>query len=326
MRIQKSGNNTNICKHRALKPGVKRRLLFPAVLLLLPVLCVPLLNAQATSDKDIQKQLETKLKGATVILRHFYSGNNLIYNSEGTLVSGGKPGSWTTSAYFEPEKIKVSKKSITLLGKRLCWIYDDSENTPVFFRYPDNTKIEISRLPEQKNLPEIMASMSIVFLKSEEPLADFVPPYWRKIIQADFETARRYVANWEAIVKRIQMESPAQPLESPISPPLYLEERRKFSRMQSLLRPDSPRIQSWSQTDFTEEARKFRVSGRIVFTANIDEDGTPRIVDIIKPLGAGLDDNAVRVIEKTWKFSPATRDGVPFVFENATIDASFYLY
>ncbi|MDR0310263.1 MAG: TonB family protein [Acidobacteriota bacterium] len=294
----------NILADDALKPESKRSLFFSAAFLFMLALCVPmpLLNAQTISDKDIQKQLEAELKNATMAIRHFYSGSKLKYNSEGELISGGEPGSWTTNAYFEPEKINVSKKSVTISGKRLYWTYSDSENRPALIHAPKNIKIEIGRSPEQKDLPGILASIYKVFLKSDESLADFAPHYWRKTIQADFKTVAPavFVPN----TKQVRQETK------------YILNDKNIKE---------PQLQKYPlQPGYTEEARNARVAGWIALRAVINEDGNVKVTDILKPLGAGLDDNAVRTIEESWKFSPATRDGVPIVFP-ITIDVTFDL-
>ena len=81
---------------------------------------------------------------------------------------------------------------------------------------------------------------------------------------------------------------------------------------------------NWAAPNYTEEARVARLEGLILFRAVIDEDGNAKVTDIIKPLGMGLDENAVRTIEEIWKFSPAMRDGVP-VETDSYIDVRFKL-
>jgi len=264
------------------------------------VFCAPMLNAQAAGDGDIQKQLDANLKNKVVILRHFYSGNRLKYNSEGALVSGGKPGLWTLNAYFEPKKIKLSKESITISGKRIRWTYDDSKSAPKVYSAPDDTKIEIRRSPEQNDPSKVMASILKVFLKSDEPLEDFVPSYWKKIIQSGFDAER---------IKRDE----------------WVEERTWRPAIYEQLNVSLPQIKYQLAPDFTEDARKIRLQGTVWLSASIDENGVVKVTDILKPLGAGLDDNAVKTIEETWRFSPAMRDGAPIPFDFVLIEVMFKL-
>jgi TonB family protein len=50
------------------------------------------------------------------------------------------------------------------------------------------------------------------------------------------------------------------------------------------------------------------VAGTVVLDVVLLEDGTPRIVRILRSLGADADDRAVRAFEQ-WRFSPAQKDG-----------------
>ena len=266
-----------------LKLNSKRRLFFTAAILLILVFHIPTLDAQTNSDRDIQKQLEAKFKNKTMAIRHFFSGDTLKYDADGTLISGGKPGSWTINAYFKPQRIRLSNKSITISGNRIYWSYNDSKQTPLLFRESGNTTIEIIRSPEQKDLPGILVSLQAVFLKNDEPFADLVPPYWKKTIQADFKKDAPFVLNAEQAKQELQ-------------------ERRDIT----------PPKQKYIPTpQYTEEARRARMEGIVVLYITIDEDGKATVTDIIKPMGLGLDESAVKTIEEQWKFSPAILDGVP---------------
>jgi TonB family protein len=61
---------------------------------------------------------------------------------------------------------------------------------------------------------------------------------------------------------------------------------------------------------YTEEARQARVQGVVILEAIIDEKGDVANIRVLKQLPLGLDKVAVAAVS-TWKFKPATRDGVP---------------
>jgi len=289
MEIQEICIKMDARKWRALKPLSPICRVFPAILLFLFALCVPALNARADSDKDIQKQLEANLRKAPLTIRHFYSGDTLVYNSDGVLVKGGKPGPWTLNAFFEPKKINLSKNKILISGKRIWWIYNDSEKTPVLLRSSNNLKIEIRRSSEQNDLAGILASLQTIFLKGDESLADFVPSYWKKLVYENFEhIPRKSPSNQDrCAINNCSNERISLPVQNILVTPGY-----------------------------TEEALRVMLRGCIYLKTVIDEDGKAKILEILKPLGAGLEDNAIRTIEETWKFSPATFDGVPFTIDS----------
>jgi TonB family protein len=64
------------------------------------------------------------------------------------------------------------------------------------------------------------------------------------------------------------------------------------------------------EPEYSEEARKARYEGTVVFAAIIRKDGRIDIVQLVRRLGFGLDENAIRAL-KEWRFRPATMNGVP---------------
>ena len=241
-----------------------------------------MLNAQTADNSAIQQQINEKFENKMLISRNFHSGDHLKYNSNGILISGGKPGIWTLHAYFEPKKFQVSQKNIIISGKRLFWVYDKhAPKFSKFYSYSGNTKIEIARSSEQNDLSGIMAALMTVFLKNDESLADFVPSYWEKFIQRNFNEKR---ASTEYLGSPTNTEYSGSPIK-------YLP----------------PKVQNNPMPhNYTAEALKINLSGFVVLNVIIDEDGNVKVTDIVKPMGAGMDENTVIEIEKYWKFSPVT--------------------
>ena len=76
---------------------------------------------------------------------------------------------------------------------------------------------------------------------------------------------------------------------------------------------------------YTEKARRKKTQGKVKFLIAINEKGVPEVVEPrSKPLGDGLDEAAVRAIEK-FRFVPAKKDGKPIVFL-AEVETNFALY
>lgn len=77
------------------------------------------------------------------------------------------------------------------------------------------------------------------------------------------------------------------------------------------------------EPDYTEEARKARVSGIVVLYIEVDERGLPRNVAVRRSLGLGLDERAIDAVLR-WRFRPGTRDGRP-VATSALVEVRFRL-
>jgi len=59
---------------------------------------------------------------------------------------------------------------------------------------------------------------------------------------------------------------------------------------------------------YTEEARKMRIEGEVLLEVVFEASGKLHVVRVIRSLGHGLDENAVRAAEQI-RFKPAMRDG-----------------
>jgi len=60
--------------------------------------------------------------------------------------------------------------------------------------------------------------------------------------------------------------------------------------------------------EYSEAARKSKLMGRVTLGLVVDTDGKVRSVWVVRPLGGGLDENAIDAV-KRWNFTPATKDG-----------------
>ncbi|MHB0969665.1 MAG: energy transducer TonB [Thermoanaerobaculia bacterium] len=81
----------------------------------------------------------------------------------------------------------------------------------------------------------------------------------------------------------------------------------------------APRVIHRTDPEYTEVARKGRVSGVVVVEAIIDRHGNVDRVKVIKGLPLGLSDAAADAVKK-WKFKPGTMGGQPVdVIFNLTV-------
>ena len=61
---------------------------------------------------------------------------------------------------------------------------------------------------------------------------------------------------------------------------------------------------------YSEEARKAKYEGTVALKITVDAQGAVRDVQVVKPLGLGLDEKAIETV-RTWKFKPGTKNGIP---------------
>ena len=72
----------------------------------------------------------------------------------------------------------------------------------------------------------------------------------------------------------------------------------------------APTIASKVDPQYSEQARKGGIQGRVVMQAVIEKDGSVQILRVVRGIGFGLDESAVEALRQ-WKFHPGTRSGVP---------------
>jgi TonB family protein len=78
-----------------------------------------------------------------------------------------------------------------------------------------------------------------------------------------------------------------------------------------------------ADADYSDEARKAKVQGSVMISAEIDARGQVQNLSVSHGLGLGLDERAIDAVRK-WRFRPATRNGKP-VPTSALIEVSFRL-
>jgi TonB family protein len=76
--------------------------------------------------------------------------------------------------------------------------------------------------------------------------------------------------------------------------------------------------------EYSDEARKNRISGTVVLSMTVGTDGLPHDIRVEKKLGYGLDEKALEAMRK-WRFQPAVRDGQPFE-AHINVSMSFRLF
>jgi TonB family protein len=86
----------------------------------------------------------------------------------------------------------------------------------------------------------------------------------------------------------------------------------------------APRPLSTPEPEFSQTARYEKFQGVVVVKLIVAKDGSIHKIRIVRPVGLGLDEQAEARI-KSWRFSPATRNGEPVSVE-MNVEVAFNLY
>jgi protein TonB len=76
--------------------------------------------------------------------------------------------------------------------------------------------------------------------------------------------------------------------------------------------------------NYEEIARTLAIEGTAVIWLVVDEKGQPQRVRVGRPIGSGLDERALDVVNH-WTFQPATKDGKPVAVQIA-VEVNFRLH
>jgi hypothetical protein len=73
---------------------------------------------------DLDQQLRDQYQGKTLVLRGFYPGNSLRYDSAGSLSEGGLSGDWTVDGVVRIDEIRASGDRLKIRATRvhLGWV------------------------------------------------------------------------------------------------------------------------------------------------------------------------------------------------------------
>jgi periplasmic protein TonB len=86
-------------------------------------------------------------------------------------------------------------------------------------------------------------------------------------------------------------------------------------------RTESPVLVQKVEPEYTDTARQAGVSGTVLLSAVIGEDGRAHDVRVLRGLGYGLDAKAIDAVRK-WRFRPGMKNGV-VVNTAASIEVRF---
>jgi TonB family protein len=76
---------------------------------------------------------------------------------------------------------------------------------------------------------------------------------------------------------------------------------------------------------YTQEARSNRIEGVVFLQVVVRKNGTVDSAKVLKGLGYGLDEQAIEIVTREWRFEPGTKNGVP-VDVQMNIVLTFRLY
>jgi len=268
-------------------------------------------HAATQTIQTADEQLRSEYRGKTLSLRGFYLGKELRFDEDGTIVGAKVIGSWTL-ANIKIKEIVATTQEIQIKGERIGYWFKGTDRKAVGL---GELRIEISLPRGADPLSASRLAISRVFLRQDESPCPLLPQYWQVFCAGEDKLAQNTA--WAAILESNHLRpynskpKPANTAAESVVPPNNSESKPANTAPESVV---PPYAEYAADPEYTKEAVAEHVDGKVVLKIVVDEKGRARAVTIVKPLGLGLDESAVKTVSH-WRFRPATRKGEPIPVE-----------
>ncbi len=250
----------------------------------------------AAADGDLESALNKKYNDQILILRRPVHSDLVQFNSAGELVTLAAAASWTVDAAIEIHKLHLTSDKLTLQGDRFLYGFELSGKQLRPYKLKDKTRstatVEIALSTPLSSMDQADAVIHRVFASNEADLISSAPEVWRPFLEKQYDKPELADRSQAVADSESEDEKPFKPSK---------EEARKMKPPKPVYTPEP---------NYSAAARSLNVRGTLVLSIIIDKTGAVRHPKIIRPLGLGLDEQALNTA-RTWRFEPATFNGEP---------------
>ena len=290
---------------------------FTHIAVLISVVLAPHLTLASPS---LEQQLSQLFVGRSFTIRNFYRGGRLHYGGDGQPSEKAEPGFWSRDGMVKFSAVKLSKDGVLIMqGNRYCVQFEPENGEFVNVRTGDKVELDIQLKPDQLSLDGVIPVLQRVLLSSRDKLAELVPAYWKNCLARQVTRKDKH-SLWECApedrsnVPEFNSKEAVWDLP-PADTSLHTGRRRYLlqHRVAYVSKPGQQTPTFLGGADPFFDWLQERVSigeMTLVLSLTIGEDGKPRDLVIVSPMGMGVDDEAAQAVS-AWKFKPGTRDGKP---------------
>jgi len=245
--------------------------------------------SDGNSADQIASAYKSRLNHEVVTLRIPCTSDVQHFDEDGNLRSKPHAGPWTLYGRLMVESVKTNGRQLELVGKRIWvrFIGDQMQNIVPNPAIPVEIDIDLPQGPNAATKTD--AAMLKVLLGTGGKMSDIVPDYWKP-----------YFAGVEGgappLTAREQFKAK---LKASKTDPSKISEGVSQGKLIHAVRPAYPR-----------QAQMIGMSGSVKLHAVIGKDGRIHSLYIEKPVGAGMDDEAVKAVQK-WRYKPYYIKGIP---------------
>lgn len=252
-------------------------------------------------DRTLQDQLNDQYSNKVLFLRHAFASASQEYDSAGKARGHLQEGPWTFYERLLIKKIVLQEDKLELEGTRVVYRFDKDGESLISIPIDESVKVAIKLSNPLASVDQAVSLLGRVFAMTEKEVLNATPVHWRP-----------YLAKQQSDTDGKSDVPRASGTASTGSDAGDGRTARAYKAPKVQFAP-APEFQA--QNDF---------QGVVVLRVIIESNGRIGKVKVVRPLGKGLDEEAIRAV-KAWKFTPAMYEGKP-VAVPVDIEVDFHLY
>jgi len=239
----------------------------------------------AITEQSIAARLK---QGPFVLLRGMYAGDKLNFDADGKLIGPARTLPFSLSAVVI-DKIKLDDTELAIEGEHAALEFEPTNGRgepsrtkviPFRMKLHPGVTITVERNPAHPD--GLDAALERIFsVGFDESLVDSAPEFWRPWLRHKLDPAAPVYAGPSGVAK--------------------------FDRTAGV---SAPVLQYDPDPQFSVVAKEAHVGGVCVVGVVINAQGRPQQSWIVKPMGDGLDEEAIVAVNQ-YRFKPARQHGEP---------------
>jgi TonB family protein len=283
-------------------------------------------RAQAT-----EADLRARLVGKPLYLRGMFVDDNLKLDGAGNPLGRYATGPFTVAG-IDVDRVEMSGDRMRVEGQRVGLLFrrqegggrdrkDEMRRVPLMVGNPARgmSREKISIEIRLQGGRDFGPAVDAVFAENLGDMVAGMPEIWQKYARKNFVERKEGEAEAAEPARQPRAEAAVEAGE-PARRPRTDSAPGRGGRG----RVTAPHVLQSPDPEFTEWARRMKISGNTMVSLMVDEDGSVSHVSVVRPAGMGLDEKAVEAVQK-YKFEPATRDGKP-VKVDLNIEVNFQIF
>jgi TonB family protein len=265
------------------------------------LLAASLFQTAAAHADSLKDALNDKYKNQILALRSPLTKGDQKFDSAGHSLSIAKSSGWLLYGGISVKKIDLSPDTLRVEGDGATSYLEKRIGKVIVMPFGKARNIEIHLDQPLNSVDEADAIMDRIFFLGPDAV-DHIRPEFRR---ADDNTPDSEISK---VSQRGFSHASANTAGSNGNDDKVLPPRPTYTPV----------------PDFSAQARHAKFQGTVVLGILIDKAGKISRIRLDRPVGMGLDENAMESV-KQWRFSPATRNGEP-VAVAMSIEVGFNLY